>query len=312
MVDISSGRCFDLAARTGIHTQVSKHDFGDGPALMPPRDVKPHNLLIFPGALLKLSDFGSAAPLVHLDGSSTPLVDPTFATVAVGTPDYIAPEILLHAEKLACLLDAGEAPSLYGTSVDWWSLGCTAFEMGTGLPPFWAPSIRETYGQIVSTGPSHTLSKCSHMSPQWQETLDWYVDSTVESSLHFSLLNKSPQRRPCLPSQLKSLPAFGQTPWASVKNGKLQHPSTKPLTDRRLKTNTLGLLGPPHHRAASVESSLRLFLPGVRSRLPFRTFQHRRQYIFQPPLQRRISSTAPMDGPYLGVRQPCGRRQPTG
>jgi len=41
----------------------------------------------------------------------------------IGTPDYIAPEII-----------TGASTSNY--SIDWWSLGCIAYEMIVGFPPF--------------------------------------------------------------------------------------------------------------------------------------------------------------------------------
>ena len=41
---------------------------------------------------------------------------------AVGTPDYLAPELLLGAG--------------HGPEVDWWSLGVVTYEFVVGVPPF--------------------------------------------------------------------------------------------------------------------------------------------------------------------------------
>ena len=41
---------------------------------------------------------------------------------AVGTPDYLAPELLLGTG--------------HGHEVDWWSLGAILYEFVTGVPPF--------------------------------------------------------------------------------------------------------------------------------------------------------------------------------
>ena len=41
---------------------------------------------------------------------------------AVGTPDYLAPELLLGTG--------------HGPEVDWWSLGAILYEFVTGVPPF--------------------------------------------------------------------------------------------------------------------------------------------------------------------------------
>lgn len=104
------------------------------------RDVKPQNVLLFPDKRLKLTDFGSAAPLLEDD-----TVDPSFCNFPIGTPDYIAPEILHRAEQLLLTDNAAS----YTKSVDWWSLGATVFELSTGAPPFYAPSIATTYSKIV-------------------------------------------------------------------------------------------------------------------------------------------------------------------
>ncbi|CAK80406.1 unnamed protein product (macronuclear) [Paramecium tetraurelia] len=77
------------------------------------RDLKPDNVLVTSDGHLKLTDFGLSK---QYDSQ-----DMKFFTF-VGTPEYIAPEILLK--------------SGHNSSVDWWSLGILLYEMLVGYTPF--------------------------------------------------------------------------------------------------------------------------------------------------------------------------------
>ncbi|CAJ0604703.1 unnamed protein product [Cylicocyclus nassatus] len=87
------------------------------------RDLKPGNILIGTDGNVKLADFGLAILKQDLNPMSVS-----------GTPNYLAPEILMKRGHSECS--------------EVWSLGCMLYCMLIGRPPFESESLDETYARI--------------------------------------------------------------------------------------------------------------------------------------------------------------------
>ena len=74
----------------------------------------------------------------------------------VGTPDYLAPELLLGTG--------------HGPEVDWWSLGAVFYEMVTGIPPFNAETPPEIFQNILDRNLEWPSEE--DMSPECRDVIE--------------------------------------------------------------------------------------------------------------------------------------------
>lgn len=160
------------------------------------RDIKPSNIMIDDNGYLKMIDFGTAKILKD------------YTSTIIGTPHYIAPEIL-----------QGKG---YSLSCDFWSLGICMYEIFYGIYPFGnnAHEVIDIYREIL------------------RKALNFPRDSMKYSNINSfikNLLSKKVNERVCNVSKLKHKPFFEGFEFDKLNDFQLEPPfipekkSNKPL-----------------------------------------------------------------------------------
>ena len=129
------------------------------------RDLKPDNLLITALGHIKLTDFGLSK--MGLMSLATNLYEGYIDTETkqfsdkqvFGTPEYIAPEVILRRG--------------YGKPVDWWSMGIILYEFLIGCVPFFGETPEELFGHTV------------HDEIEWPEEEDWPVAAEAKEVRYY-------------------------------------------------------------------------------------------------------------------------------
>ncbi|CAD8166179.1 unnamed protein product [Paramecium octaurelia] len=150
------------------------------------RDLKPENILLDMEGHLKITDFGLSKINVKDDEKTN-----TFC----GTPEYLAPEILLGGGHNKC--------------VDWWSLGALLYEMLAGAPPFYSKDKTQMF--------KNRLEKPIEMK-------DWF--STAARSILNGLLQNDPTKRLGVngSQEIKDHEFFREIDWDRLYNKQIQPP----------------------------------------------------------------------------------------
>uniref|UniRef100_A0A3P8V700 Protein kinase C n=1 Tax=Cynoglossus semilaevis TaxID=244447 RepID=A0A3P8V700_CYNSE len=148
------------------------------------RDLKLDNVMLDKDGHIKIADFGMCKEKVFGEARAT-----TFC----GTPDYIAPEILLGQK--------------YTFSVDWWSFGVLVYEMLIGQSPFQGDDEDELFESIRTDTPHY---------PRW---------ITKESKALLELLfEREPSRRLGVVGDIRAQNFFKTINWPALEKREVTPP----------------------------------------------------------------------------------------
>uniref|UniRef100_A0A4W3IN83 Protein kinase C, theta n=1 Tax=Callorhinchus milii TaxID=7868 RepID=A0A4W3IN83_CALMI len=148
------------------------------------RDLKLDNVLLDRDGHIKIADFGMCKENIINEAKTC-----TFC----GTPDYIAPEILLGQK--------------YGTSVDWWSFGVLLYEMLIGQSPFHGNDEDELFQSIRTDDPFY---------PRWL--------SKEAKDILVRLFVREPEKRLGVKGGIREHLFFKDIKWQLLENREMEPP----------------------------------------------------------------------------------------
>uniref|UniRef100_A0A7N5ZY85 Protein kinase C n=1 Tax=Anabas testudineus TaxID=64144 RepID=A0A7N5ZY85_ANATE len=154
------------------------------------RDLKLDNVLLDSEGHIKIADFGMCKENMQ---------DESRTSTFCGTPDYIAPEILLGQK--------------YNSSVDWWSFGVLLYEMLIGQSPFHGRDEEELFQSIRTDNPVY---------PRWltKDAKDILV----------KLFVREPEERLGVKGNIRQHKFFSNTDWDALEQRQVPAPFKPTIT----------------------------------------------------------------------------------
>ncbi|KAL7586386.1 hypothetical protein Lser_V15G35739 [Lactuca serriola] len=134
------------------------------------RDIKPDNVLFDSRGMLKLADFGSAEWFGMNERRTM--------TGVVGTPYYVAPEILSGGE--------------YNEKVDVWSAGVILYIMLAGVPPFYGETPAETFEAVLRSNLRFPTRIFRSVSPEAKDLLRKMLCKDVSRRISAEQVSRHP------------------------------------------------------------------------------------------------------------------------
>ncbi|MEO8139973.1 MAG: protein kinase [Gemmatimonadota bacterium] len=120
------------------------------------RDIKPENILLHDGRAL-VADFGIALAASKAGGTRM-----TETGMSLGTPTYMSPEQAMGEREITARSDV-------------YALGCVAYEMLLGEPPFTGPTAQAIVAKVMTAEPASLITQRKSIPPQ------------VEAAVHTAL-----------------------------------------------------------------------------------------------------------------------------